>query len=87
MRFVALLAILALALGLVAAPGAADPRRPYAPKVKDCPAPATASAPRKGMRAARLGELPSGQLTLSVWREVGGCPAPAVLRTGIGGSR
>lgn len=32
----------------------------------------------------RLGELPPARHYLAVVREVGGCPAPAVVRSGIG---
>ena len=39
---------------------------------------------RKGLRARRLGELPPGQLELSVLREVDGCPIPAVVREDLG---
>ena len=37
--------------------------------------------------ARRLDELPPGRLELTVYREVGGCPIPAVLQEGIGGRR
>ena len=33
---------------------------------------------------SRLGEEPSAALALAVHREVGGCPDPAIVRTGIG---
>jgi hypothetical protein len=36
-------------------------------------------------RPQKLGELPPGSLYLSVVRQVGGCPEPAIVRTGIGG--
>lgn len=42
--------------------------------------PAGESGPR------RLGDLPPGRLELTVYREVDGCPIPAVLREGIGGA-
>ena len=32
----------------------------------------------------RLGELPPGQLVLTVFREVDGCPEPVIVRHGIG---
>ena len=37
--------------------------------------------------ARRLDELPPGRLELTVYRQVDGCPIPAVLREGIGGRR
>ena len=37
-------------------------------------------------RARRLDQLPPGRLELTVMRQVGGCPIPAVLREGIGGA-
>ena len=37
-------------------------------------------------RPRRLIDLPPGRLELAVHREVDGCPIPAVLREGLGGS-
>jgi hypothetical protein len=33
---------------------------------------------------SRLGELPPGQLVLTVFREVDGCPEPLIVRQGYG---
>jgi hypothetical protein len=41
---------------------------------------------REALRPRRFNELPSGRLELAVMREVDGCPIPAVLQEGIGGS-
>jgi hypothetical protein len=46
-----------------------------------------ADRPAKAARASRLGDEPSAALALTVYREVGGCPDPAILRTGIGSGR
>ena len=41
---------------------------------------------RETLRPRRFNELPPGRLELAVMREVDGCPIPAVLQEGIGGS-
>jgi hypothetical protein len=43
---------------------------------------ANGDAPQPGFR--RLGDLPPANQYLAVERRVGGCSAPAVVRTGIG---
>ena len=43
------------------------------------------AADSRGAEARRLDQLPPGRLELTVVREVGGCPIPAVLREGISG--
>ena len=35
-------------------------------------------------RAQRLGELPAGDLSLTVQRQVNGCIAPVIVREGVG---
>ena len=53
---------------------------------KDCPGPTSRMADQKGQgpRARRLDELPSGRLEYAVFREVGGCPIPAVVHQSPG---
>jgi hypothetical protein len=66
-------------------PSADDPRaRPLGGRT-DCRPPMVRPADRewKG-ELRRLGELPPGQLTLTVFREVDGCPDPLIVRYGIG---
>lgn len=90
------LALLALAVALPAASSAEAPLRT---------GPATAAVPSRicgddlkvrearsprGQRLKRLGELPSGSLTLTVVNQVGDCIEPVVVRQGygaLGGSR
>ncbi len=43
-----------------------------------------AGRPGKAARVTPLGDEPAAALALTVYREVGGCPDPAILRTGIG---
>ena len=43
-----------------------------------------AGRPGTAARVTPLGDEPAAALALTVYREVGGCPDPAILRTGIG---
>jgi hypothetical protein len=43
-----------------------------------------ARQPQSAKQAQKLGDLPAANSYLAVERHVGGCPEPAVLRTGIG---
>ena len=77
------------------APAAIFPPREPPTAVADAAADCPSLAPRYAdgedwiarSRPRRLIELPPGRLELAVHREVDGCPIPAVLREGIGGSR
>jgi hypothetical protein len=40
---------------------------------------------RRGTQPQKLGEEPPARQYLAVVRHVGGCPEPAVVRSGIGG--
>ncbi len=53
---------------------------------KVCPdlGPRIATVLRKSVRPQRLDELPPGRLEHSVFRQVDGCPIPAVVREGVG---
>ena len=52
----------------------------------ECAGPTVHMADRKGQgaRARRLDELPPGRLEFAVFREVDGCPIPAVVHENIG---
>jgi hypothetical protein len=80
-----LLIILALPAASAAMPAPADIRAGTA-SVR-CPPGSglrMAARPARGAAVRRLGDEPPAALVLTVWREVGGCPTPAVLREGIG---
>ena len=53
---------------------------------KVCPdlGPRIATVLRKGVRPQRLDRLPPGRLEYGVFRQVDGCPIPAVVREGVG---
>jgi hypothetical protein len=68
------------ALLLAPIPAAADYKAP--PKhCRDALHPADS---REKPGAKRLGELPAGQLVLTVYREENGCPKPVIVRQNIG---
>lgn len=87
------LALVALALALPAESAAEAPSRPTAGQAA---APAricsddlrvrNARSPQ-APRPRRLGELPPGDLTLTVVNRVGDCLEPVVVRQGFGGGR
>lgn len=56
---------------------------------KVCPdlGPRIATVLRKSVRPQRLDELPPGRLEHSVFRQVDGCPIPAVVREQFDGDR
>ena len=56
------------------------------PLRKECAGPSARMADQKGQgpRARRLDELPQGRLEFAVFREVGGCPIPAVVHEQAG---
>jgi len=92
MRRVSFLAALILPLAAVAAAPArepaaqsASPPRPAAPAAARCAPPriAFAGAGARGAPARTLGDEPPASHYLAVSREIGGCPEPAVVRTGI----
>lgn len=84
------LAVLIVALlpsGSIAAPAPS----PFPTRVIDPMAGAPAECPQVYRRAKgerlqprRLGELPPGELSLTVAREVNGCPEPTVVARGYG---
>jgi hypothetical protein len=89
------LALLALALAL-ALPAASGTAAPAAPKAGHAAAPGRICAQDMSVRDARspqsgrlklLGELPPGNLTLTVVNRVGDCIEPIVVRQGIGAAQ
>ena len=83
-----ILALLCLPAALSAAPRAVvpAPQSPLAAQ-RDCPADPslrTARRPDKSARVNRLGDEPAAASALAVYRHVGGCQVPAILREGIG---
>ncbi|MBV9930270.1 MAG: hypothetical protein JO013_04920 [Alphaproteobacteria bacterium] len=77
--------MLPLILFSLAAPAVV--RSPAPPRAQTC-LPAAITYADKDPRATqpqKLGELPPARHYLAVERHVGGCPAPAVVRSGIGG--
>jgi hypothetical protein len=83
----------AAAFAAAQAPAAIFPPREPPAAARDTAADCPSMAPRLAdedwasrSRPRRLIELPPGRLELAVHREVDGCPIPAVLREGLGGS-
>jgi hypothetical protein len=84
-----------LALPLASASAAPAPERPAAPvaarslpapaAARDCllPGPTLAQNGQVATRVQKLGELPAANHYLAVVRDVGGCPEPTIVRTGI----
>lgn len=80
--------------GVVASGAAAAPPAPgLAPGARNrvtgtlCdPARATQVGDRETPKARTLGELPPGNVMLTVVREVDGCAAPVIVRYGLSGS-
>jgi hypothetical protein len=70
--------LIALAAPAAALPTPATPQRCRAPGITYTGRARPVTSPRK------LGELPPARHYLAVVRDVGGCPEPAVLRSGIG---
>lgn len=94
MRLLILAAVLAAPSSVSSAAGAPAPAVPAdralpgarsATSTQDCRRPDVilADAPA-APEAKRLGELPPGDLILSVYREVDGCMAPVIVRYGEG---
>jgi len=94
------LALVALALTLPAASSAEAPGSQAAPASRALASPSSASLPSRicandlrprtarspdSAKLRRLGELPPGDLTLTVVNQVGDCIEPVVVRQGYGG--
>jgi hypothetical protein len=86
MRLLLLLA-LALPSASAALPASGASRPQASTRAPDCRADLRLrSAQRRGgpAKLTPLGEEPSAAIILTVYREVGGCPEPAIVRTGLG---
>ena len=82
-------AILTAMLILAAAPAAARPVAPVQPRfsadARECYGDIVHYAGKdEKVAARRLGELPPGNLILSVVRDIAGCQRPVIVRYGIG---
>jgi hypothetical protein len=77
--------MISLVLIVLAAPAPAAMLAPVTPP-SHCPAPGiTYTGKGKPVTGPRkLGELPPARQYLAVVRHVGGCPEPAIIRSGIG---
>ena len=76
-----------LSLILISLASPAAVQSPPPPRAHSC-APRGVTYANRGRRATqpqKLGELPPAREYLAVLRHVGGCPEPAVVRSGIGG--
>jgi hypothetical protein len=86
MRLLLLLA-LALPSASAALPGPNAARPQASPRAPDCRADLRLRSARRPGKAAKLtplGEEPPAAIILTVYREVGGCLEPAIVRTGLG---
>ena len=65
----------------------AAPPLPAAPAAPACRLPSVVLAGKRNpvARPQKLGEQPPATHYLAVVRQIGGCPEPAIVRTGIGG--
>lgn len=92
------LAVFALALTLPAAssalPAESPPEAPAPHRLADAAMPSRICGDDmkvrpirspEGAKARRLGELPPGDLTLTVLNRVGDCIEPVIVRQGVGG--
>jgi hypothetical protein len=73
------LLILAAALAVPTA-SAADYKAP----AKQCPVAVNPAGSQVKPGPKRLGELPAGQIVLTVYQEENGCPKPVIVRQGVG---
>lgn len=78
--------MLSLVLAALAAPAASAAVQPQSRADRvSCVGPGITYTGRPSERAVpqQLGEQPPANLYLSVHRQIGGCPAPAIVRTGV----
>ena len=91
MRLLILSALLALPVAATAAPfGPARDMPVFNPKASDaanCPATSRYEASRRGktLKAQKLGELPDADLYRAVYRTIGKCEAPIIVKYGVAG--
>ena len=83
-----LLLLFAFVLPSASAAAPAPDARSIVSTPRNCAKPGLRMAKRgQGARVTRLGDEPPAMLAFTVYREVGGCPEPAVLVEGIGSGR
>jgi hypothetical protein len=90
-----LLFLAATLLGLSSAAGAAQPQpagempvvNPLGPLASNCPPISRYEALKRGGKLGlkKLNELPGADMYKSVYRRIGGCVAPVIVRYGLGG--
>jgi hypothetical protein len=90
MRLLTLAAFLALPAASAAAPLPARDTPVFDPnsgQAANCPATSRYQANRRGKapRAQKLDELPMADAYSAVYRRIGGCEVPIIVRYGIGG--
>ena len=86
MRLFVLAALCLPAVSSAAPQPSPDPAQPLLAS-RDCPADArlrTAQRPTGPATVNRLGDEPTAAAALAVYRQVGGCQIPAIVREGIG---
>lgn len=80
--------MLLLISAIMAMPAADMPViNPNANQPPNCPATSRYEAARRGKtpQARKLGELPDADLYKAVYRKIGGCEAPIIVKFGVGG--
>jgi len=86
-----ILSLLLIPAAAVAAPfGPARDMPVFNPKASEranCPATSRYEASRRGktLKAQKLGELPDADLYKAVYRKIGGCEVPIIVRYGVAG--
>jgi hypothetical protein len=80
--------LLAALIGFAATPAGGMPAiNPNAGQPANCPATSRYEAARRGQtpKAQKLGELPGADLYKAVFRRIGRCEAPIIVKYGVGG--
>jgi hypothetical protein len=80
--------LLAALIGASAGPAADMPTfNPRAGQPADCPATSRYEAARRGksLRVRKLGDLPDADAYKAVYRRIGGCEAPIIVKFGVAG--
>jgi hypothetical protein len=80
--------LLAALIGASAAPAGDMPIvNPNANQPANCPATSRYEASRRGkpLRAQKLGELPDADMYKAVYRRIGRCEAPIIVKYGVSG--
>ena len=81
--------LLLLSAMMMGAPAADMPAiSPNASQPANCPATSRYEAARRGKtppKAQKLGDLPDADMYKTVYRRIGGCEAPIVVKYGVGG--